>query len=169
MHRSQREAAKKPINYKSFNNSGVRLPPYQPTSSASSSDSESNAEKSTIEQTFNLYQSLYESDHDTATESIDANLSQLVQSLSLKESMMENDIKQLSIEQNVLSSDIADIGTDYDIEFMAFNELEQLFQKLVTMRSQLKKIHNEIRSITGDEVYEKSFEEGLFIYLITGY
>ncbi|XP_066932087.1 uncharacterized protein [Clytia hemisphaerica] len=153
MRRSTRAAANKPINYKSFGTQGIRLPP-ETTSQASSSD-ESDADISTLEQTFNLYQSLYESD--TSTQSVDANLSQLVRGLTIKDQIMENDIKNISIEQNVLSSEIADIGTDYDIEFMTYSELEQLFKEVKTMRNRLKVLHNEILQSIGTEEYEKNF------------
>ena len=162
MRRSKREAATKPINYKSFGNSGQRLPPQQSTvlTSPTSSDSESDLEKSSLHTTFNLYQSLYESDH-SDTSSTDANLSKLVQSLSLQEPTeptMDHQIKRLSVDHNVLCSDIADYGMDYDIEFMSFNELEDVLQNLIKMRNRLKVIHDELKLLVIEEdVYEKTF------------
>ena len=160
MRRSKREAATKPINYKSFGNSGQQLPPQQPTvlTSPTSSDSESDLEKSSLHTTFNLYQSLYESDH-SDTSSTDANLSKLVQSLSLQEPTeptMDHQIKRLSVDHNVLCSDIADFGMDYDIEYMSFNELEDVLQNLIKMRNRLRVIHDELKLIVIEEdVYEK--------------
>ena len=137
------------IDYKSFHSRGVR----QPLEPASDSDQDAN--QSTHE-TFLLYQSLFEDEDQqgdtSSSNSIDANLSTLVQNLTLKEPM--DQYKQLIVQERVLSSDIQDFGTDYDIEYMLLDEIKELSDKFMNMRREFKSIHSQLEQLSKDD-YEQ--------------
>ena len=158
------------IDYQVLHSTGERRPVNPPnlvtsTLDVDNCDSDQESNKSTIEKTFAVYQSLYEDDDklDFSSDSPDiTNLSSLVQTLSLQDTTMDKErLKQLSIEQNVISSDLDDIATENDIEEMAGDEVNNITTKVNTLRTRFKTIHSELQLLTSDryeEQYLKTFD-----------